>query len=320
MVGLIVLAVAFILVMVLSTGVMVSVVEEWASKLKNKKIFLATVILALVGAAPEMAIAISSAVSGIPLVGLGNAIGANLANLGLVVAGLVVFVGVIPVVGEYANKILWLTVFLAVLPFILFMDGDLTRFDGVALLFGYLVYLYFVIKTNKIELKQAKLHKHKTIEKDIVPMRIASVIMFVLGGATLLVCSTFLIRLVSNVAVNLGVSSFWIGLVFISLATTLPELLIGVWNHKKISSLITVEKLLGSIITNSTLVIGTLALISPMTLGNTLSKEISGIFLIFIFGLFWLFTKSKRKLERWEGVVMLGVYLMFLGLQMLFTR
>ena len=143
MVGLIVLAVAFILVMVLSTGVMVSVVEEWASKLKNKKIFLATVILALVGAAPEMAIAISSAVSGIPLVGLGNAIGANLANLGLVVAGLVVFVGVIPVVGEYANKILWLTVFLAVLPFILFMDGDLTRFDGVALLFGYLVYLYF---------------------------------------------------------------------------------------------------------------------------------------------------------------------------------
>ena len=107
---------------------------------------------------------------------------------------------------------------------------------------------------------------------------------------------------------------------FIALATTIPELVVGIWNHKKQESLLTIEKLLGSIVTNSTLVIGVLAVIQPMEVQDSMSKGVAGLFLVFILGLFWLFTKTKRKLEKWEGIVLVGVYLMFLGLQMLFVR
>ena len=319
MVAIIILAIAFILVMMLATGVMVNVVEEVVNKQKTKKILLSTVALSLVAASPEIAIAISASFQGTPLVALGNAIGANIANLGLVVGGLVAFVGVVPVVGEYAKGSLWITVALALLPFMLMSDGSLSRFDGAALLFGYLLYLNYIIKSNWIELKQAKLHK-QSHSKEAIQNRWGMVMMFLIGGTTLLVCSSFLIKLVSSIGVELGVSSFWIGLVFLALATTLPELLVGWWNHKKSESLLTIEKLLGSIVTNSTLVIGTLVLIQPIEVRDTLSKGVSGLFLVLILGLFWLFTKSKRKIERWEGVVLVGVYLMFIGLQMMFIR
>lgn len=315
------MAIGFILVMILATGVMVDVVEEWANKLKVKKMFLATVLLSLVAAAPEIAIALAASFENVPLVALGNTLGANLANLGLVVGGLVAIVGVVPVVGEYAKNGLWITIALALLPFMLMTDGGLSRFDGVTLLFGYLLYLNYVIKSNWLELKQLKLHRHKTsANKDLVSNRVALVVMFLLGGATLTICSSFLIKLVSSIGSGLGVSSFWVGLVFLALATTLPELIVGWWNHKKAESLLTLEKLLGSIVTNSTLVVGILAVLRPMVVEDSLSKGVTGLFLVFILGLFWLFTKSKRKLERWEGVVMMGVYLMFLGLQMMFIK
>ncbi len=322
MVGIFLLAIAFILVMMLATGVMVSVVEEWVNSQKKKKIFLTTILLALIAAAPEIAIAIAASLEGKPLMALGNAVGANLANLGLVVGGLVAIVGVVPVVGEYAKGSLWITFTLSLLPFMLMSDGSLSRFDGVVLIFGYLLYLNYVIKSNRIELKQAKIHRSSSLNKsgEMISLGVASALMFVIGGTTLLICSTFLIKLVSNISLNIGVSNFWIGLVFLAIATTIPELIVGWWNHKKRESLLTMEKLLGSIITNSTLVVGLLALINPVIVPDSLSKGVAGLFLVFILGLFWLFTKSKRKIERWEGVVLMGVYLMFLGLQMLFIR
>lgn len=321
MVGIIILIVAFVLVMVVSTGVMVDVLEEWVKGIRNRRMFLSSMLLAVAAAAPEIALAIAASIEGKPLVALGNAIGANLANLGLVVGGLVALVGVIPVVGEYVSSSLWVTISLAILPFMLMTDGNLSRFDGAALLFGYLLYLNYLIKSNWIELKQVKALKRKpNRDKDVIPMKWASVTMFIIGSAILIICAIFLVKLVSVAAVSLGVSTFWIGLVFLSIVTTLPELLVGWWNHKKKESLLTVEKLLGSIVTNSTLVIGLLAIISPMEVQDTMSKGLSGLFLVFILGLFWLFTKSKKKIERWEGIVLMGVYLMFLGLQMLIVR
>jgi cation:H+ antiporter len=77
--------------------------------------------------------------------------------------------------------------------------------------------------------------------------------------------------------------------------------------------------MLGSVVFNSTFILGLLAVISPIVFDDSVQKGIAGIFLIIVLGLFWLFTKSKKKLERWEGLVLIGMYLMFVGLQFMFA-
>jgi Ca2+/Na+ antiporter len=71
------------------------------------------------------------------------------------------------------------------------------------------------------------------------------------------------------------------------------------------------------VVINSTVILGIVALITPIVMRESIQRGLSGMFLVMILGIFWLFTKSKRKLERWEGVVLVGVYLMFIGLQLM---
>jgi cation:H+ antiporter len=74
--------------------------------------------------------------------------------------------------------------------------------------------------------------------------------------------------------------------------------------------------LLGSVVANSTLVLGVTALISPIKLTKGLeSYLLATVAYVVVFGLFWWLTKTKKKLERWEGVVLLVVYLLFIVLE-----
>lgn len=318
MVGYFILAIFFVLVIVISSGTMMNVAEMWFQKAKHSRIFFATVALGLVAALPEIAIVLAATIQNNPHIALGNSLGANIANIGLVVGVMVAVIGVVPVVGEYLSINLWMTVVMALLPFLLMVDGDLSRFDGTTLLFGYLLYLYFEIKANMFELKQEKILKRKLIHKDLLSAPVSNLLMFLIGFSTLVICSIFLVMLMDNMSLTYGVSGFWIGLVVLALVTTIPELIIGLFSGEKKSITLTLQKLLGSIVTNSTLALGLLAIISPLTSQESISKAVAGVFTVAILGLFWLFTKSKRKIQRWEGAVLFGMYLMFVGLQMLF--
>jgi cation:H+ antiporter len=128
------------------------------------------------------------------------------------------------------------------------------------------------------------------------------------------------VRIVDSVSIILKVSHFWAGLVLLSVGTTLPEIFGGMFSDKKFTALLAIEKLLGAVVVNSTLVIGILAILSPVMVKETLSSGLAGLFTIITLGLFWLFSRSKRKLNRWEGAVLLGIYLMFAGLQLMTAR
>ena len=318
MVGYLILLVLFLLVMVLASGVLMEVMEEWASKVKRHKLLWSTVILGLVAALPELALIVAGMISETPKLALGAVIGANLANLGMVIGVMSLSVGTIAVVGEFVSVNLWVGVMLGILPLLAMVDGALSRLDGFLLLFGYLIYLNFVVKSERHELKQFRLAKrvfHQ--EKDLLPKSVSGVIVASLSFAVLVISATFLLNIAKAMGYSLGVSEYWLGVVFLSLVMTLPEVLVALSIQKETQMLLTVEKILGSVVTNSTLVVGLLGVIQPLVVEENLSNSLSGLFLVFILGLFWLFTKTKKKLERWEGLVMFGVYLMFLGLQLL---
>jgi len=300
-----------LILIVLSSGVVVDVLERFVFQLPIKKKAITSILIGFSLALPELFVGIASALDGKPQIALGNVVGANMANLSLIIGGLAMIAGVVPVLGEYLEKDLWLSIGLALMPFILLFDGSISRFDGGLLIVLYFIYSFF-LANDKAVVKQIK-SKISLVEKGGLPVVLG------LGVFIMAVCSWQLVQIVIRVAAAWGVSWFWIGLLLISFGTTLPELILLLFSRKKSKVSLVLPDLLSSVVMNSTMILGIVAMITPIKMAESIQRGLSGMFLVIILGLFWLFTKSKRKLEKWEGLVLIGIYLMFIGLQFLFA-
>ncbi len=308
-----------IIILVVSSGVAVDVFEKIAYEMKVNKLMLATLLVAISTSLPELFVGVASSINGQPQIALGNIIGANLANLSWIIGGAALVFGSIPVVGDYLSKELWISIGLVMAPFLLISDGTLSRWDGILLIFLYFVYAYISIKGGSNTLKHLKhsgrkqtVHHIKTKVEWVAHMMILLLAFVILAAS-----SWMLINLVLRVSTTLNVSPFWIGMVVIAIGTTLPELVLSIVASEKREISLVLGNVLGSVVVNSTLILGIIAIINPIAYVDRLQRGVAGVFLITILGLFWLFTKSKHKLERWEGAVLIGVFVMFLGLQLM---
>lgn len=300
-----------LLLIVLSSGVVVDVFERFVMRLPIKRNRITMILIGFSLALPELFVGIAAALDGKPQMALGTVVGANMANLSLIIGGLAVIAAVIPVVGEYVEKDLWVTVGLALMPFLMLFDGTITKLEGGVLIVLYFVYALF-LSNEKVIAKQSKT-KITGFEKWGLP------VVLILGVLIMAVCSWQLVQIAVRIAAVWGVSWFWMGLLLIAFGTTLPELLLISFSRKKHKASLALPDLLSSVVMNSTVILGIVALITPIIIKESVQRGLSGMFLVIILGLFWLFTKSKKKLERWEGVVLIGAYLMFIGLQFIFA-
>ena len=296
-----------LVLIVLSSGVVVDILERYVFRLPIKKNKVTAILIGFSLALPELFVGIAAALDGKPQIALGTVVGANMANLSLVIGGLAVIAVAIPVVGEYLEKDLWVTILLALMPFLMLMDGTISKLEGGVLIALYFVYVFF-LSNEKVTVKQSR-KKFSGFENWGLP------ILLILGLIIMAVSSWQLVQVVVAIAAVWGVSWFWMGLLLVAFGTTLPELLLLSFSGKKHKASLALPNLLGSVVMNSTVILGIVALITPIIIRESVQRGLSGMFLVFILGLFWLFTKSKHKLERWEGMVLVGVYLMFIGLQ-----
>ncbi len=307
----ILMGLGLLLLIVLSSGVVVDVFERFVMRLPIKRNRITMILIGFSLALPELFVGIAAALDGKPQMALGTVVGANMANLSLIIGGLAVIAAVIPVVGEYVEKDLWVTVGLALMPFLMLFDGTITKLEGGVLIVLYFVYALF-LSNEKVIAKQSKT-KITGFEKWGLP------VVLILGVLIMAVCSWQLVQIAVRIAAVWGVSWFWMGLLLIAFGTTLPELLLISFSRKKHKASLALPDLLSSVVMNSTVILGIVALITPIIIKESVQRGLSGMFLVIILGLFWLFTKSKKKLERWEGVVLIGAYLMFIGLQFIFA-
>ncbi len=284
------------------------VIEKGLGRLRLRRGVFVSLLLGLSLALPELFIGIASALDDKPQIALGGVVGANLANLSLVIGGVAIMNKVIPVVGDYLGRDLWMVVGVLLLPFLMLGDGVISRVEGVVLLLLYFAYSTILPEEKKVAVKHAT--KKMSVKEELL-----WAVIFVLGLLIIASSAWLLVQLVVGLASSWRVSLYWIGLILIAFGTTIPEAILVL--KKKSRATLALPGLMRSLVTNSTLVLGAIALIRPVMLEGSVQRGLSGLFLVIILGLFWLFTKSKRKLERWEGVVLVGVYLMFIGLQMI---
>ena len=317
MLGNLFVALSLVVLITIATGVAMDVLMKLSHQVRARKIFLASVIVGLSVSLPELFIGISASLVGAPQLAIGDLIGANLSNLSWVIGGAALVGGVIPVVGDYIAEDLWITMILVLTPFLLMADGNLNRFDAMILLFGYLLYTNDMIKKGRFKIRQAKIEKHLIKRSKKGVGRSIQMIKLAVALIVLAYCAVKLVGVSIVMAESLGVSTFWMGLIFVAISTTLPELIVIFEELSRRKMSLLMESLMGSVVVNSSLVIAIIGLIRPVELPETAQKGVAGISIVVILGLFWLFTKTKHRLDRWEGAVLVGVYLMFLGAQLL---
>lgn len=315
--GLILLLILFSFILVKSADLSIIALRRVAKQTKTGLFALSAVILAIGTSFPELFVSITSAIEKEPGITLGVIIGSNIANISLV-AGLTAFiVGKVNVHGDFLKRDVLIALIAGVLPLILIFDGELSRVDGFILLAIYGAYATGFFKSRYLEIAEEQKkesfyyrflrkvnHMNGTKTKEFGKLFV--------GIALLLFSADVIVKLSTQLALAAGIEVFVIGLILIAAGTSLPELAFSLRSLEDHQPSMFFGNLLGSIIANSTLVIGAAAVIYPIKMTIDSEYIIAGGAFLLVFTSFWYFIRSKHRLDRWEAGVLLLLYSTFL--------
>ncbi len=277
-------------------------------RLNIPKIVIGMTIVSFATSAPEMIVSINAALDGFPDLALGNVVGSNIANLGLVLA-ITVILGHIDVKRSFYTTD-WPVMMLASLLFFVFVyfDGQLSQFEGIVMLvvlFLFLVYLLRFQKTAVID--------EASVDDVLLPMY-KTVLFLGLGGVALYGGSEFLIKGAVGLATAFHVSERVIGITVVSVGTSIPELAASVIAVLKKEKAISLGNLIGSNIFNLLAVLGVTAIITPIRVVDQtlLTSDIFWMLGISFVILPLVFFPKGLRLGWRDGIVLLLIYAVFL--------
>src|SRR3990170_3673376 len=312
----ILLIVLFSFLLIKSSDLVVLAVRWIAKDFRTTAFTISALVLALGTSLPELFVAITSAVEKFPNLSLGVVIGSNIANIALIGGLSAIFSGRVLVHGEFLRRDVWISFVAGLLPFILIADETLGRADGLILLSLYLVYVagFFKRRLGEIEREQKesgfvfrfiRRFNHLNLRKGRELAKLFAGIVLLLFSAEVIV------KLSSNLAKQANLPIFLVGLLVIALGTSLPELAFSIRALTDHEPSMFFGNILGSTIVNSTLVVGLTAVIYPIEVNELNQYLISALAFIGIFLSFWFFIRTKHRLDRWEAMLLLILYLTF---------
>lgn len=273
-----------------------------ARRMNVPEIVIGLTIVAAGTSAPELFVSVVSALKGTPDLAIGNVIGSNTMNAMLIV-GCAAMVAPMVISRSTVHKDIPFSVAASVLMMVIVADGSLGRLDGIILLTGFAAFMAYT-------LWQAK-HGQVEAVVEVKPLKPwLAVLYVVIGLACLVVGSNLFVESASDLALSLGISEGVIGLTVVAGGTSLPELATSVVAARKGQSAIAIGNVIGSNVFNILLILGTTAVISPLHI-----EGITLVDLLMMLGsvsLVWLFSRTRYTVERWEGAVLVGGYMVYL--------
>lgn len=293
-----------------------------ASRLGVSPLLIGLTIVAWGTSAPELFLNVSAALSDNTGLSFGNLVGANIANLGLIL-GVGALIKPISVDSKIVRTELPITLafmlLMAAAGLIAFPVGGpaLARLDGVILLLAFGVYAGFAIGIGLAERRQDRplVEDMQSATRRERHMPIGLALMLVVAGIALLKFGgDFAVHGAVAIAGRLGVSNDVIGLTVVSFGTTLPELVTVIAAQRRGQADIAVGNALGSCIFNAGCTFGTVIAVSPMALPEGGGIAL-GVMVALALLLFPLSTSFRGRIVRWEGVLLLMIYLGFTAFQ-----
>jgi len=255
-------------------------------------------------------ISVIASLGGSPDLAIGNVMGSNLANVGLVL-GISAVIRPLRVSARVVEREVPVMIVITALVLPLIWDGYIGRLEGLFLFSMLIAYLAYVVRTSKAEGSAEPGAYDDSIEKVVRPSSraIARDVMFVVLGVAGLVLGAFAIRESALVlAQAMGISELVIGVTLVSIGTSLPELAtcaVAAWREE---ADIAVGNILGSNVFNIAGVLGVTALIAPLEISPDVVRfEFPAM--MFITVLLVPIVRTRLVIRRREGVVLLSAYL-----------
>ncbi len=296
------------IVLLLSGSLFIRSILKITSFLRMSEFVVSFIIIGIATSLPELFVGISSALAHQSEIALGNVIGSNIADLTIILGIPLLLARKVEIKGEVRKDALYMF-FITLLPLILmFIGKELSRLDGLILISVFITYCIVLIRQRKGFTKQVDDYVGRI---EIV----TSVFLFTFSALFLYFSAKFTVKYASLISVDLVLPPIFIGMFIISLGTTLPELVIGFQAVLNKHGDIILGNIMGSIVANSTLVLGVAALIFPITT-NLLIFFTSVSFMILAVFLFIMFIETGKSLSWKEGVTMVLMYIVFIMIQL----
>ena len=274
-----------------------------ARRMNVPEIIIGLTIVAAGTSAPELFVSMVSALKGTPDMAIGNVVGSNTMNAMLIV-GCAAMVAPMTISKSTVRKDIPFSVFASVLLVLLSLNSFLGRLDGIFLLAGFALFMYYTLSQAKVG-ETASVSEVKSVKPWL------SAFFVLLGLALLVIGSNIFVDSASRVAYSLGISEGVVGLTIVAGGTSLPELATSVVAARKGQSAIAIGNVIGSNVFNIMLILGLTATISPMQIQGVTLVDM-GMMLGSV-SLVWLFSYTRYTVERWEGALLVIGYLVYLG-------
>lgn len=271
-----------------------------AKKFGIPTIIIGLTIVAMGTSAPELSVSVQSAMAGMNDISIANVVGSNIFNL-LCVLGLSSIIGKLKI-NNYKDVIEMLLVSVMLLLCSIF--GSLTRLEGIVLLLIFVSYI-----TNLVRKAIKENVKYEEVEGK-QRSTITTIVLGVIGLVAIIIGGDLVVDAASAIAQQLGMSENLIGLTIVAVGTSLPELVTSVVATKKGELDIATGNVIGSNIFNILLILGTSAVISPMTVSTVAIYDI--IFMIFTVLVFILLTFKDKVLTKGKGLPLVILYIAYI--------
>ena len=256
-------------------------------------------IIAFGTSLPELATSVAAVLENDSDIVIGNVIGSNITNI-LLVLSLTTIVGR-GIIMDYDVMDIDMPLLLgsAVLLFFISSDGIISRFEGVLLIIGLVIFLINSLKGNEREDKSNR-----------TKVGLKTYTMLLVGGVLVWLGADYTIYAIQGLSAELGIQSGVIAQTAVALGTSLPEVIVSITAARKGKTAIAVGNVLGSNIFNTYAVIAIPSFISPLIVSDSMRT----FGLPFMFGVTIIFAivSLSKRISKWEGAMLLVFYIYYL--------
>ena len=265
--------------------------------MKVPRVIIGLTIVAMGTSAPEASVSVNAALAGSNDIAISNVIGSNLFN-GLVVVGVCAFMAGFKTNPEILKRDMPLNIIVTAILCIMLLDRHINHIEGIILLISMAVYIAVMVISALKNRETADECKILSLPKSLIFI-IGGLIAVIFGG-TLVVDNACLI------AKDFGVSENFIGLTIIAIGTSLPELVTSITATRKGDSGLALGNAIGSNLFNILFILGMSATICPL---NVLSESIIDCIILLVSAvILYVFARTKKTMNRWEGIVCVFLY------------
>lgn len=261
--------------------------------------------------APELVVSLSAALGGSSEIALGNVVGSNIANVGVVLGAAAVFAPLAARMRLLKVEVP-LVIGCSLLLWALCWDGRLERVDGAILLTGFAglaAYMYCSARAEPPEVKEELgLAVAEKMRVRVAALLVVAGLCGLVGGAHLMVESAV------ELARGAGVSEWLIGLTVVAVGTSLPEMAASVAGALRGEADIVLGNVAGSNLFNVLLILGMTVMVQPMDVPAT-ARAVELPAMAGFAALFMLVIANGLRVHRWEGALLLAAYAGFVAWQ-----